>query len=64
MEEKFVQFQSEVQQGQEEAAVKVLKTVPYKKLYVHVYSVVHYMAMTCKIVIEHYATMGQYTHAV
>ena len=40
MEEKFVQFQSEVWQGQEEATAKGLKMAQYKKPYVHIYSVV------------------------
>ena len=64
MEKKFVQFHSEVWQRQEEAAAKALKTARYEKPYMHIYSMVHYMAMTCKIVVEHYSTTGQYTHAV
>ena len=60
MEDKFVQFQYKVQLGQEEATVKVLKMAWYEKPYVHVYSVVHYVAMTFKIVIACFR-MGAYT---
>ena len=41
MEDKFAQFQSDIKQGQEEATAKAQKKAHYKKLYVHVSSVVH-----------------------